>query len=140
MAVSGVGGVNTYAQNTTNSTQSGNDAKSASINYNSFLKLLIAQIKAQDPTDPMKASDQIAQLATFSQVEQSVKMNSNLEGLIQAQGLGQAGSVIGKTVTSADGSITGVVKEVKIASDGVVATTTDGKKIVIESGITIKGS
>ncbi|MBB4064143.1 flagellar hook assembly protein FlgD [Gellertiella hungarica] len=128
----------TNTNNTTNS-QAAAASKTATVNYNSFLKLLIAQIKAQDPTDPMKASEQIAQLATFSQVEQSVKMNTNLENLIQSQGLAQASSVIGKTVTSADGSVSGVVKEVRIASDGVVATTTEGKQIMIESGIKIKG-
>lgn len=115
-------------------------AKGASMNYNAFLKLLIAQIQAQDPTDPMKASDQIAQLATFSQVEQSIKMNTNLESLIQSQGIGQASALIGKTVTSSDGATSGVVKEVRIASDGVVATTADGKDIRIESGIKVKGS
>ncbi len=137
MAVSGVNGVN----NAASGTQTNKSAKeSASLNYNAFLKLLIAQIKSQDPTDPMKASDQIAQLATFSQVEQSIKMNTNLESLIQAQGIGQASSLIGKTVTSSDGGTSGIVKEVRIASNGVVATTTDGKDIKIESGIKVKGS
>lgn len=135
MAVTGVTGVNNAASSSQNTA-----VKGANLNYNNFLKLLIAQIKTQDPTDPMKASDQIAQLATFSQVEQSIKMNTNLEGLIQAQGIGQASALIGKTVTSADGATTGVVKEVRIASDGVVATTTAGKEIRIESGIKVKGS
>lgn len=138
MAVSPISGANFANAADSKSTQQA--ATSASLNYNAFLKLLIAQVKAQDPTDPMKASEQIAQLATFSQVEQSIKMNSNLESLIQAQGIGQASSLIGKTVTSADGETTGVVKEVRIATDGVVATTTTGKEIRIESGIKVKGS
>ena len=138
MAVSPISGAN-YA-NAADSKSTPQAATSASLNYNAFLKLLIAQAKAHDPTDPMKASEQIAQLATFSQVEQSIKMNSNLESLIQAQGIGQASSLIGKTVTSADGETTGVVKEVRIATDGVVATTTTGKEIRIESGIKVKGS
>lgn len=113
------------------------DAKAASMNYNSFLQLLIAQMKNQDPTSPMDATDQVAQLATFSQVEQSLKMNKNLESLIQAQGLGQASSLIGKVVTSSDGETTGTIKEVQINSDGVIAVTTSGKEILVESGITV---
>src|SRR3712207_8435764 len=35
-----------------------------------FLKLLMAQMKNQDPTEPMKSTEYMAQLATFSQVEQ----------------------------------------------------------------------
>lgn len=136
MAVMSVTGA-TSAPNTSSSASA---SSKATMNYNAFLKLLIAQIKAQDPTDPMKGSEQIAQLATFSQVEQSIKTNSNLENLIQAQGIGQASALIGKSVTSADGETSGVIKEVRIASDGVVATTTAGKEIRIESGIKVKGS
>ncbi len=138
MAVTPVTGATSY--NATSNSAAATAKKDTTLNYNAFLKLLIAQVKAQDPTDPMKASEQIAQLATFSQVEQSVKMNANLESLIQSQGIGQASALIGKTVTSSDGNTTGVVKEVRIASDGVVATTTDGKDIRIESGIKVKAS
>ncbi len=138
MAVSGVPGVTNTGGTTVNTNAT--DTKAASLNYNNFLQLLIAQLKNQDPTDPMDATQQVAQLATFSQVEQSLKMNSNLESLIRSQSLGQAGSVIGKTVTSSDGTVTGVVQEVKINADGLVATTTTGKQIKIESGIIIKGS
>jgi flagellar basal-body rod modification protein FlgD len=138
MAVNGVGNVNYNTTNNTNGTSNTNSANAAaSMNYNSFLQLLIAQMKNQDPTAPMDATDQVAQLATFSQVEQSLKMNKNLESLIQAQGLGQASSLIGKLVTSADGETSGVVKEVQINSDGVIAVTTAGKEILIESGITV---
>nr|WP_316652390.1 flagellar hook assembly protein FlgD [uncultured Gellertiella sp.] len=124
--------------NAANASQTAQDKKAASLNYNNFLQLLIAQMKNQDPTAPMDATQQVAQLATFSQVEQSLKMNSNLENLIQAQGLGQAGSVIGKSVTSADGKTAGIVKEVQINSDGVIATTTANDKITIGPGITIR--
>jgi hypothetical protein len=37
------------------------------------------QMKNQDPTEPMDATEQIAQLATFSQVEQTIQTNKNLE-------------------------------------------------------------
>ncbi len=96
-------------------------SKAASVNYDSFLKLLIAQMKNQDPTDPMKASEQIAQLATFSQVEQSIKTNTNLEALLQSNALGQADSVIGRKVTSADGQTSGVVEQVEVTSSGITA-------------------
>ena len=130
---------NTTATNKTNSTVAA-DQSAASLNYNNFLQLLIAQMKNQDPTNPMDATQQVAQLATFSQVEQSLKANKNLESLIQSQGMSQATSFIGKTVTSSDGNTSGVVSEVKITSSGLVATTTDGKQIAIESGISVKGS
>lgn len=47
--------------------------------YNSFLQLLTAQVSNQDPLEPMDSSTFVTQLAQLSQVEQSVKVNSNLE-------------------------------------------------------------
>lgn len=128
--------------NTTANTSSAatSDATAASLNYNSFLQLLIAQMKNQDPTDPMDASEQISQLATFSQVEQSIKANSNLESLITLSSLSNASSYIGKTITSADGDTTGVVAAVEVTSDGITATTTSGATIAIEEGIKIANS
>lgn len=119
-------------------TKPADEASAASVDYNSFLKLLIAQMKNQDPTDPMDASQQIAQLATFSQVEQTIQTNKNLKSLIAGTALGTASGYVGKTLTSADGNTSGVIASVKVYSDAMVATTTAGKDIVIAQGVTIK--
>ena len=55
------------------------DAAAASIDYNAFLRLLIAQMKNQDPTKPMDLAQFMAQLASFSNVEQGIKMNQKLD-------------------------------------------------------------
>ena len=117
---------------------SGTDDKSATLNYESFLKLLVAQMKNQDPTEPMDATQQMAQLATFSQVEQTIKTNKNLESMLQRTSLQEANSVIGRTVVSNDGATSGVVKEVTLYNDGIVATLDSGKKLVIGPGVTVK--
>ena len=137
MAVSGVT-TTTGATSSTSTAPSTTDAASASLNYDTFLKLLVAQMKNQDPTEPMDSSEQIAQLATFSQVEQTIKTNTNLESLLQRTSLSEANAVIGKTVTSADGKTTGVVKEVKLYSDGIIAVLDSGKELVVGPGVTIK--
>ena len=114
------------------------DTKNATLNYESFLKLFVEQLKNQDPTEPMDASAQMAQLATFSQVEQTIKTNTNLESLLQRTSLQEANSVIGRTVTSEDGKISGVVKEVTLYTDGIVATLDSGDKLVIGPGVKVK--
>jgi flagellar basal-body rod modification protein FlgD len=86
----------------------------------------------------MDASQQMAQLATFSQVEQTIKTNKNLESLLQRTSLQEANSVIGRTVTSDDGKVSGVVKEVALYNDGIVATLDSGEKIVVGPGVTVK--
>jgi flagellar basal-body rod modification protein FlgD len=139
MAVSGVSSSasTSTTSNTSSTSTTSADAADATLNYQSFLKLLIAQMQNQDPTDPMDATEQISQLATFSQVEQSIKTNSNLESLLASESLTQASTYIGKTITSSDGKTSGVVAEVEVTSDGVTAITTDGKEIAIETGISV---
>ncbi len=119
-------------------TKAASESDAASVDYQSFLKLLIAQMKNQDPTDPMDASEQIAQLATFSQVEQTIQTNKNLESLIAGTALGTASSYVGKTLTNAEGTVSGVVASVRVYSDAMVATTTAGKDIIIAQGVTVK--
>ena len=68
-----------------------------------FLKLLIAQLSAQDPMDPMSSSDFSAQLAQFSGLEQMTNVNKNLEKIHQLEIDSQhtsAINLIGKTVLS----------------------------------------
>jgi flagellar basal-body rod modification protein FlgD len=113
------------------------DSKSATLNYDSFLKLLVAQMKNQDPTDPIDASQQMSQLASFSSVEQGIKTNKHLESLIQETSMSQAASLIGKQVESADGSVKGIVKSVEIKSDGLTAILQNGDEVLIQSGITV---
>lgn len=133
-------GSSTSTNTATTTPASKTDANKASLDYDAFLQLLIAQMKNQDPTDPMDASEQISQLATFSQVEQSIKTNTHLESLLSASSLSNASSYIGKTLTSADGKTTGVVASIEVASDGLTATTTTGGKIVITEGIKISNT
>lgn len=116
------------------------DTASASMNYDSFLQLLIAQMQNQDPTDPMDATSQVSQLATFSQVEQSIKTNTLLRSMLQSDALTKAGDMIGKTVTSSDSSTTGVVSAAKVSDDAITLTTAAGGTISLQTGVTIKGS
>jgi flagellar basal-body rod modification protein FlgD len=121
---------------TTNSAAS-TDAKDATLNYDSFLKLLVAQMKNQDPTDPVDASEQMSQLASFSNVEQAIKTNKNLESLIKETSMSQAADLIGKHITSADGATKGIVKAVEINSDGLTAVLENGKEVLVSTGVTI---
>lgn len=138
MSIPGIGGV--AAAKSNNSNGANQPAAKANADYQSFLKLLVAQMKNQDPTQPMDAAQYVAQLATFSQVEQSVQINSKLESLLASNQLSQASSAIGKVLTSADGKITGKVAEVRLYSDGIVAVLENGKEVLVGPGVKIKGA
>lgn len=109
----------------------------AGADYETFLKLLVAQMKNQDPTKPMDATQQVTQLAQFSSVEQAVQMNTKLDQLLASSSLSQADGIIGRSVTSADGKVTGIVESVRIYSDGMIAKLKDGTELPITAGIVI---
>jgi flagellar basal-body rod modification protein FlgD len=75
---------------------------------NDFLTLLVAQLKHQDPMNPMASSEFSAQLAQFSSLEQLIKINDNLE-LLQGTKNGEIPEnlldYIGKEITSDDDRI-----------------------------------
>lgn len=124
----------------TNSTQnsSATAPTKAEVDYQSFLKLLVAQMKNQDPTQPMDSTQYVAQLAQFSNVEQSIQVNKKLSELLQVSAISQANSILGRTVTSADGSVTGVVQQVKLATNGVIAVLEGGKEVAMQNGVVVK--
>ncbi len=127
------------AATSTKSTSS-SAASATSIDYDTFLQLLVAQLQNQDPTNPMDSTAYLSQLASFSQVEQQITTNSKLDAMLTSSALQSAESAIGKTLTSADGSVSGTVASVQITSDGVVATLTSGKTVAVEDGVTLSGS
>ncbi|QRE76679.1 flagellar hook assembly protein FlgD [Methylobacterium aquaticum] len=110
----------------------------AQMNSDTFLTLLMAQLKNQDPTKPMDSTAYVGQLATFSQVEQATKTNSKLDSLLASSFLDQADTVIGRTLTSADGTQTGIVQSVRVTSDGALARLTSGQDVLLTSGVTIQ--
>lgn len=63
--------------------------------FDTFLTLLTTQLRYQDPLEPMDSAEFTNQLVQFSQVEQSISTNSNLEKLLGFQGTNQAVAAIG---------------------------------------------
>ena len=110
---------------------------SSSMDYDAFLQLLIAQMKNQDPTQPMDSTEYMSQLASFSNVEQAIKANSKLDGLMSALSLSHANALIGRTISSASEGISGEVVAIRIIDGGGIAVLADGKEIPLGSGITI---
>jgi flagellar basal-body rod modification protein FlgD len=110
---------------------------SPTLNYDSFLQLLIAEMKNQDPTKPMDSAQYVAQLATFSNVEQSVQMNAKLDSLMTATALSQAEGLVGRAIASADGTVSGQIVAVRIVSGGAVAMLDNGQELPLGAGVVI---
>jgi flagellar basal-body rod modification protein FlgD len=80
--------VSAIGQDTTTSsslsTDTATDAASASAaaDYDTFLQLLTAQLRNQDPLEPIDSTEFVAQLASFSAVEQQIETNTRLDSLL----------------------------------------------------------
>ena len=111
--------------------------ESKTVDYDAFLKLLVAQLKNQDPTNPTDGTQFLSQLASFSSVEQAIQTNAKLDSLVTSSLLGQANSVINRIATSADGSVSGVIQRVSVSDGVLVATLRDGASITLTKDVSI---
>lgn len=128
--------ISTVTAASTSATASATPEKT-NLDYGSFLKLLVTQLKNQDPTKPMDSTEYIAQLATFSNVEQAISANKKLDELIQDSKMSQGIGLIGKHVASLDGVGSGMVEKVRFGESGILATLTDGSEVAIDQRVTI---
>ena len=63
-----------------------------------FLKLLITELKYQDPTNPMQDREFIAQMAQFSSLEQMLNFNTGMQKLLQNVSFQSSFNLIGQNV------------------------------------------
>lgn len=108
------------------------------VDYDSFLQLLVAQLKNQDPMNPADPTQFVSQLAQLSGLEQSIKQNDKLDQLLSSFAVGSAGSILGRTVTSMDGKISGVVVSSTLTTTGVTATLDNGQQLAIGPGVLVQ--
>ena len=130
----------TTSTNSTDKTSSTTNTSNNTVDYNTFLQLLIAEMKNQDPTNPMDTSQYMSQFAQLSSVEQAMQTNTKLDSLLSSQALSQADGLIGKNVSFTDSTgatFTGKVASISINSNGSVATLEDGTKVTVGPGLTI---
>jgi flagellar basal-body rod modification protein FlgD len=64
-----------------------------------FLRLLVTQLTAQDPLNPVKDTEFIAQMAQFSALEQTQALQAEVTRLRAEQQFAQAGALLGRAVT-----------------------------------------
>lgn len=96
------------------------NAGRGTLGVNDFFKLLTAQLSAQDPLNPMKDTEFVAQMANLSSLEMIKGLSETMKSFAREQSLGVATSYLGKFVTvknEAGESVDGVVESV-VLSEG----------------------
>jgi len=89
-----------------------------SLDKNAFLRLLVTQLKHQDPMDPVENHEFVAQMAQFTTLEQMQNLNEKFESIMLLDLAAQSASLLGKqveTVNPATGEpIVGTVSSIKL--------------------------
>ena len=87
--------------------------------FTTFLTLLTTQMRNQDPLKPMDSTEFVAQLASFSGVEQQIRANDRLDGILEVLSGGSPAGLaewIGREVrVAAKADFTGAPVEVGVA-------------------------
>ena len=129
--------VNTAAVSSTVGARPSSAGLKTNMDYDSFLKLFMAQMRNQDPTKPNDPTATLSQLASFSNVEQSIRLNDKLDSLLSTSNASLAAGLAGRTVSSLDGSVTGTVTSVSVEGSIVTAALNDGRTLNLADGYRI---
>lgn len=101
--------------------------------FETFLTLLTAQLRNQDPLQPIESTEFVAQLASFSTVEQLVATNERLDGLAAAAAAREVAALsgwIGLDAAAADGSFLATGDRIDFAVPVIEGATTVAAEIV----------
>ncbi len=142
-----------------------NQATSNKMDSDMFMKLLVAQLKYQDPSKPMDTAAMMQQTASMAMVERMNEMSTNVDNMVKAtqslaetekematsyvsmlmeQRMNSGVSLIGRTVTYADATnpetkITGLVDSVRFDKTGPILSI-DGKDVPLTSVVSVKAA
>ena len=127
MTTTGVGGANTSA-----GIPAGAAKKNFELKTEDFIKMMITQLQNQDPMEPAKNQELLAQMSQIGQLQSATTLQESLKGMVVQNQIGSAAGLIGKNVEGLDGNddpITGLVTSVRVEKDGVSLELDNGKTL-----------
>ncbi len=124
----------------TGSSASGAAKSNPSLNLTptDFLNMMVKQLENQDPLNPTKSSDLLAQMSQIGQLQSTTSLQTSLSNFGLQTSISSASSMIGKTVQGLDSNAkpqTGVVTSVQVQA-GNVALSLDNGQILPLANIT----
>jgi flagellar basal-body rod modification protein FlgD len=141
MDIPGISSTDSLSSSATQATQN--------LDKGAFMKLLVSQLQHQDPLSPVANEDFVAQLATFSSLEQLEGLNQNVVAMITLNQsnallsqLTQSSALIGKEVTwqgfESEEEHSGTVESVKIV-DGLAVLRIAGEDVPLAAVTEVLG-
>src|SRR5688572_16222053 len=107
-------------------------SKNFELKTEDFIKMMITQLQNQDPLEPAKNQELLAQMSQIGQLQSATALQDSLKGLVLQNNIGAASSLIGKTVEGMDASnetVSGLVTSIRVANDKVELELDNGQTL-----------
>ncbi|MGB7158590.1 MAG: flagellar hook capping FlgD N-terminal domain-containing protein [Tepidisphaeraceae bacterium] len=134
--------MNSSALNSAASSAPGNTIKSKNFELKSedFIKMMITQLQNQDPMEPAKNEELLAQMSQIGQLQSATMLQESLKGMVLQNQIGSAGNLIGKTIQGLDAkneTVKGIVNSVRVEKDQIFLELDNGKRLSMDRVTTI---
>ncbi len=118
--------------------------ESSSLGEDSFMQLLLAQLRYQTPSDPMDSDQILSQMAQLNSLQELQKINTFLESFTESSSFLSATGLIGKSITyqvSEDDTTTaeGVVQGVSLSGSEIMLDLGE-KEVAWDSVLSVKAA
>jgi flagellar basal-body rod modification protein FlgD len=110
-------------------------SKNYELKTEDFIQMMITQLQNQDPLEPAKNQELLAQMSQIGQLQSSTMMQESLGGMVLQNQLGSAGNLIGKMIKGLDSDndpITGVVNSIRVEDNKVFLELDSGKSLSLD--------
>jgi flagellar basal-body rod modification protein FlgD len=101
-----------------------------------FIKMMVTQLQNQDPMEPAKNEELLAQMSQIGQLQSATDLQSSLKSMVMQNNIGAAGNLIGKKVQGLDEAgdqVEGLVNSVRVEKDkGVFLELDNGKTLPVD--------
>lgn len=107
-------------------------SKNFQLKTEDFIKMMVTQLQNQDPLEPAKNQELLAQMSQIGQLQSTTALQDSLKGLVMQNNLGAAGSLMGKMVKGLDENgeeLAGMVTSVRVQDDEVYLELDNGKSV-----------
>jgi flagellar basal-body rod modification protein FlgD len=108
--------------------------KNAGLKTEDFIKMMITQLQNQDPLEPAKNQELLAQMSQIGQLQSQTLLQESLHGMVLQQNVGAAGNLIGKVVEGVDDAgepLDGLVTSVRVEKSEVLLELDNGKRLAL---------
>ena len=100
-----------------------------------FIKMMITQLQNQDPMEPAKNEQLLAQMSQIGQLQSSTMLQQSLQGMMLQNQIGSAGNMIGKQIEGMDdenATVNGIVNSVRVENDKIFLELDSGKRLALD--------